>query len=74
MAEHDDGVADELRGTIENCDPKIDRCRAALDAGGHPALMPMDQRNHRDQERCADTARPSFGQAARISEDQIGRS
>jgi hypothetical protein len=39
MAEHDEGAADELRGTIDECDAKIARYRAALDAGGDPALV-----------------------------------
>jgi site-specific DNA recombinase len=39
-AEHDAvTVTDELRATIEDCDTKIGRYRAALDAGGDPALI-----------------------------------
>ena len=72
MAEHDDGAADELRGTIEDCDTKINRYRAALDAGGDPALI-AGWIKETTAIRNAAQARLVLvpGKPARMSEDQI---
>ena len=72
MAEHDEGAADELRGTIDDCDAKIARYRAAIDAGGGPALV-AGWISETTAIRKAAEARLGLapGKPARMTEDQI---
>lgn len=73
MAQHDsDTAADELRRTIEECDTRIGRYRAALDAGGDPVLIAGWIRETTEIKNAAH-ARLGLvpGRPARMNEDQI---
>jgi site-specific DNA recombinase len=74
-AEQDaDTAADELRRTIEDCDAKVGRYRAALDAGGDPALI-TGWIKETTAIRNAAQARLGLvpGKPARMSDDQIAK-
>ncbi|MEV6302426.1 recombinase family protein [Actinoplanes sp. NPDC051861] len=67
-----DDEADNLARTIEDCDAKIERYRAALDAGGDPVLIAgWITETSAIRAAAATTARLSTAPPQRLTDDQI---
>jgi hypothetical protein len=67
-----DDQTDKLRRTIEDCDTKIERYRATLDAGGDPVLIAgWIRETSAIRAAAAATARVTAEPPRRLNEDQI---